>query len=83
MFAFARWADEEQLLIVSSFKDEEAQAFRMQVPADLIKKWKLKDGTYTLIDQLYGSENELTVENGTGFVKIALEPLQSFIYRVK
>jgi len=83
VFAFARWADEEQLLIVSSFKDEEAQAFRMQVPADLIKKWKLKDSTYTLIDQLYGSENELTVENGTGFVKIALEPLQSFIYRVK
>lgn len=83
VFSFARWSVDEKLLILSNFNSEESQAFRMQLPADLMQQWQLKNGTYELTDQLYGSTNELVVEDGTGFVKVALEPLQSFIYRLR
>ncbi len=83
VFSFARWSADEKLLILSNFNSEESQAFRMQLPADLMQQWQVKNGTYELTDQLYGSTNELVVEDGTGFVKVALEPLQSFIYRLR
>jgi len=82
VFAFARWAEDEKLMIISNFDGEDTQVFRLQLPADLMAQWKLQDGTYVLTDQLYGSKNELLVEQGTGFLKVALEPLQSFIYQV-
>lgn len=83
VFAFARWSDEERLLIVTNFNDEEGQAFQLNIPADLVQKWQLREGTYKLTDQLYGSTNELVVENGVGTIQIAMKPLQSFIYSIE
>lgn len=78
-----RWAESEQVVVLSNFHDKDIQAFLLLLPADLIKTLKLKDGKYELIDQLYGSKNTLEVKDGTGYIKISLNPLESFIYQVQ
>ena len=83
VFSFVRWAESEQVVVLSNFHDKDIQAFLLLLPADLIKTLKLKDGKYELIDQLYGSKNTLEVKDGTGYIKISLNPLESFIYQVQ
>ncbi len=83
VFAFTRWSDSEQVIVLSNFHDENTQSFFLQLPTDLIKEWKLKDGKYKLTDQLYNTKNILKVKEGTGFIKVSLKPLESFIYQVQ
>ncbi|MCU4174802.1 alpha-amylase family protein [Carboxylicivirga sp. N1Y90] len=83
VFSFARWAGEEQLLVLSNFDADEAQVFTLQLPVDLIKAWKLSEGEYSLVDQLYGSENKLIVNEDSAIVQIVLKPLESMVYALK
>ncbi|NTW23660.1 MAG: alpha-amylase [Lentimicrobium sp.] len=79
-FSFARWSDEEKLIVIVNFKDSITDVYELQLPAALIQEWKLKDGKYKLKDQLYQQAGfELIVANGTGKVKLEIEPLESFI----
>jgi glycosidase len=79
-FSFARWSGDERLLVVVNFKDSITDDYELQLPADLVKEWKLKDGTYKLQDQLYQSaEFELVVSGGLGKVNMEVKPLESFI----
>jgi hypothetical protein len=32
---------------------EKTSVFELKIPADVIRKWKLKDGDYAIKDQLY------------------------------
>ncbi|MHC1776422.1 MAG: alpha-amylase family glycosyl hydrolase [Lentimicrobium sp.] len=83
-FSFARWSDNERLLVVVNFKDSITDIYELQLPAGLIGEWKLKDGTYKLKDKLYGKAGfDLTVANGTGKVKMEVKPLESFILSVE
>ncbi|TAJ14544.1 alpha-amylase [Marinilabiliaceae bacterium JC017] len=83
VYSFVRWSAHEHLVILSNFDGEATYGFNLSIPAGIIKDWELTDGTYQLIDQLYGSQAELVVENGIGTVKTELQPLQSFIYALK
>lgn len=79
-FAFARWSDDEHLIVVTNFKDDITDSYELQLPADLIDKWELKTGKYKLKDQLYQQkEFGLTVSEGSGKVKMEVKPLESFI----
>jgi glycosidase len=83
-FSFARWSENEHLLVLVNFKDWVTDEYELQIPADLISKWKLKDGNYKLADQLYGVEIlDLVVSGGAGKVKISLKPLESFILKLE
>lgn len=83
-FSFARWSDEEQLLVVVNFKDSITDIYELQLPEELIKAWKLKDGTYKLKDQLYGvAEFELKVTGGLGKINLVVKPLESFILQME
>ena len=83
-FSFARWSDDEHLLVVVNFKDSIADVYELQLPSDLIKEWKLKDGTYKMKEQLYQTaEFELIVSGGIGKVKLEVKPLESFILSLK
>ncbi|MBK6965820.1 MAG: alpha-amylase [Bacteroidales bacterium] len=83
-FSYARWSDDERLLVVVNFKDSITDIYELQLPAELISAWKLKDGTYKLKDQLYGKAGfDLTVTNGSGKVKMEVKPLESFILSVE
>jgi glycosidase len=83
VLSFARWSDDEKLVIISNFEAEKSYEFELKLPEDLIKSWNLEDGSYSISDQLYGNySSELKVENQQGSISIKMEPLESFILKI-
>ena len=81
IYSFVRWSDTQRLIIVTNFSWITTSKFELKVPADYIRAWNLKDGTYTIKDQLYlKNEAELHVSNGVGIVNIKIAPSESFIF---
>lgn len=84
IYAFTRWSDTQKLIVITNFSWLTTSNFELKVPSDIIKKWNLKDGNYTLTDQLYRkSAIQLQVINGEGKAQIAIAPSESFIYQLK
>lgn len=83
VLSFVRWSDAERLIVVSNFSVGEERRFELQVPPDIIHLWRLADGEYSLVDELYGSTAPMTVAQGTGKIDILLRPLESFVYNVR
>ena len=83
IYAFTRWSETEKLIIVSNFSWLTTSNFELKVPADIIRKWNLKDRSYALTDQLYKRNSvQLVVLNGEGKAKISIAPSESFIYQL-
>jgi len=83
ILSFARWSDDEKLVIVSNFEAENSHEFELKIPEELIRSWNLEDGSYPLSDQLYGNySSELKVENQQGSISIKMEPLESLILKI-
>jgi glycosidase len=83
IYAYTRWSDTQKLIIVTNFSWLTTSNFELKIPADIIQKWNLKDGTYTITDQLYNKNSvQLRVENGEGKVQISIAPSESFIYQL-
>ncbi|KRS21688.1 alpha-amylase [Alishewanella sp. WH16-1] len=80
--AFARYNQQQQLLVVSHFNPQQGIEFSLQLPADLITAWQLSDGKYLLQDQLTGKTNELVVTAGKGEVQVKLAALGSVVYQL-
>ncbi|MEN8203612.1 MAG: alpha-amylase family protein [Bacteroidota bacterium] len=83
IFSYLRWKGDERLLIVSNFDAKDGFGFELQLPKSAIHAWKLKDGTYTLKDQLGDHSGELIVSHGKGTTRIDIKPLQSFILQLQ
>ncbi len=83
IFSFVRWKGNERLIIVSNFDPDDTFGFELQLPEELITAWNLKDGSYTLKDQLTDRSFELTVSEGSAETRIDMEPLQSFILQLQ
>lgn len=84
VLSFARWSDNEKLIIISNFEDTNVQEFDLKLPKEIIEKWNLSDKDYQVEDQLYNEfKSTLKVENGIGNVKLQLKPLESFILKLK
>ena len=82
--SFARWSDVEQLIVISNFDSERSYEIDLKVPDNIIAEWKLSAGNYELKDQLYGvSTANLQVTEGDAVMKVSLEPLQSFIFKLQ
>ena len=80
IYSFTRWSVKEKLIIISNFSWVSTSNFALKVPSDIISKWNLKDGKYTLIDQLYKENSvQMLVRNGVGEVQISIAPSESFI----
>jgi len=83
IYAYTRWSDSQKLIVVTNFSWLTTSNFELKIPADIIQKWNLKDGTYSITDQLYNKSSvELRVENGEGKVQISIPPSESFIYQL-
>ncbi|MDD2673322.1 MAG: alpha-amylase family protein [Flavobacterium sp.] len=83
IYAFTRWSDTQKLIIVTNFSWLTTSNFELKIPSDIIQKWKLKDGNYTVTDQLYHkSAVQLQVLNGEGKAQITIAPSESFIYQL-
>ncbi|MFH6996176.1 alpha-amylase family glycosyl hydrolase [Flavobacterium sp. FlaQc-48] len=84
LYSYVRWSENQKLVVVVNFSSEKTSDFELKIPADVISKWNLKDGEYTLTDQLYQKSSvKLKVENGTGMSRIKIRPSESFIYELK
>ena len=82
VYSFVRWSANEKLIIVSNLSPNTNEMFDLKIPAEVIREWKLKDGTYLLTEQLYGVAHTLKVTNGVGTVKISLKGSESFILKL-
>lgn len=83
IYAFTRWSDTQKLIVVTNFSWITTSNFELKIPSDIIQKWNLKDGNYTVTDQLYHkSAIQLQVLNGEGKAKITIAPSESFIYQL-
>jgi len=84
VLSFARWSDDEQLIVISNFNDENTYGFDLQLPEDLIKKLELKPGNYQLSDQLYQSyKTVLKVTENRASARIDIKPLESFVLKIE
>jgi len=83
VFAFARWTDEEQLIVISNFDADSDQELVIDVPAEVVAAIGLGTGRSTLEEQLYGgADNAIVIDHGTGKIHIRLAPLESVVYRL-
>ena len=83
VFSFVRWSEDERLIIVTNFDSDKNHDFELKIPNEIINKWGLADGSFTISDQLYGKVNkEIFVREGIGYVQIKLGPLESFIFKL-
>ena len=84
VFSFVRWSDDEKLIIISNFDDTEGYQFDLKLPISVVESWRLKDGTYQFVEQIYEKHSsKLVVENGVGVIKIKLSPLESLILKLE
>ncbi len=84
IYSYVRWSDTQKLIVVANFSSDKTSEFELKVPAEVISKWKLKDGSYELLDQLYlKNKTSLIVKNGEGVARVKIMPSESFIYEVK
>ena len=83
VYSYVRWSDTENLIVIANFSSEHTSHFELKIPKDVIQKWNLKDGNYTITDQLYQKSSlQLQVINGEGKVQITIAPSESFIYKL-
>lgn len=83
MYSFVRWSDTQKLIVIANFSTSKASQFELIIPKQIIQQWHLKDGRYTIVDQLYQSKSTLKVINGQGKAKIEMKPSESFIFELK
>ncbi len=83
LLSYARWSDDEHLIVIVNFNAEHGVEFDLKLPQELVEKWKLKAGRYKMTDQLYGQfKTDLIVDEGA-VTRIGLQPLQSFILKLE
>ncbi|WP_310559673.1 alpha-amylase family protein [Flavobacterium sp.] len=83
IYSYTRWSDTQKLIVVTNFYALASSNFDLRIPADIIQKWNLKDGTYTITDQLYHKKTtQLRVENGVGKAQISIGSSESFIFQL-
>jgi len=83
VFSFVRWKGEERLIIVVNFDASGTFGFELRLPRELINVWDLREGEYALQNQLSDETKTLTVSEEKAATRIDLQPLQSFILKVK
>lgn len=80
IFSFVRWKNNNKLIVISSFDDTFSHKFELIIDKEIIAGWKLKNGEYSLMDQLtHRSDFNLIVENETATLDLELKPLESFV----
>lgn len=84
VFAFSRFSDTQQLIIVSNFSQVQGKQFTLELPSSLIQAWHLLENA-KLTDLLKNAQlNQQLILNkdGSASVNIELSPLQSVILGV-
>ena len=84
VLSFVRYSETEKLIIISNFNADNEYGFELQIPANIIKKWNLKEGEYQFKDQLYNEySSTLVVKNNEAKIRLDVKPLESFILKLQ
>ena len=84
VLSFARWSENEKLIVISNFDAIGNHRFVLEIPAEVIKKMKIKDGNYMMLDQLYQQKSfKLTIRDNIGLLTVQLAPLESYILKLQ
>jgi len=84
VLSFARWSENEKLIVISNFDAIGNHKFVLEIPAEVIKKMKIKDGNYMMLDQLYQQKSfKLTIRDNIGLLTVQLAPLESYILKLQ
>ncbi|WP_435416511.1 alpha-amylase family protein [Polaribacter aestuariivivens] len=84
VLSFARWSENEKLIVISNFDAIGNHRFVLEIPAEIIKKMNIKDGDYMMLDLLYQQKSfKLTVRDNIGFLTVQLAPLESYILKLQ
>jgi glycosidase len=83
VYSYVRWSDTEKLIVIANISPERTEVFDLKVPAEIIQRWNLKDGSYDITDQIEGrSRTQLVVKNGEGKIPVKIAPSGSYIYKL-
>ena len=83
LYAYVRWCATEKLIVICNFSDVHASSTDLIIPKHIISSWKLRDGAYAVVDQLYKkNKSSLKVTNGSGTLHFSTAPLESLIFKV-
>ncbi len=78
VYSFVRWNDQEKLVVVSNFSNENV-SFELILPDEMVQKLKMKDGEYQLKNIFDDSIYSLKITNGTGKLNIELNRTDSLV----
>lgn len=82
IYSYVRYSETEKLIVVVNFSTTKNSSFNLNIHAEVIKSWKLKDGNYVVNEQLYGKRATLKVQNGVGALDLKIAPTESFIFKL-
>ena len=84
-FAFARYSQQQKLIIVTNFSSNQAKILNLTLPATLIDKWQLKAGQYPMTDLLTDQviKTRLQVDQTNTHIALELAPLESLILQLE
>jgi len=83
LFSFARWSTDSKVVVLASFERVHSTTLELQLPKELITKWQLQDGTYSLENIFNKQQIDLTVDDGCGSIRTELDPLESQVLLLK
>ena len=84
VYSFVRETAHTKWLIIANFSKYDGFGFELQVPPELLSTWDLPDGSYLLIDKLYGEVRTHFHRQGDyGHMRVDIAPLQSLFFALK
>ncbi|MEZ9234462.1 alpha-amylase family glycosyl hydrolase [Shewanella sp. 10N.286.52.A9] len=84
LFAFSRYDENQFIVVISNFSQQEATDLTLSLPKALLKAVSLTDGVYKMTDLLTTEEQtEMTVNQDVGTISITLKPLQSSVLMIE
>ncbi|NKF50581.1 alpha-amylase [Shewanella sp. WXL01] len=85
-FTFARFDEQQQLIVASNFSTTKGANFNISVPNTLVQQWKLnQQGDIAMVDLLSNKQiTHLTIDDaGKGALRVSLKPLESLVLELQ
>ena len=84
VYSFVRETAHTKWLIIANFSKHDGFGFELQVPPELLSTWDLPNGSYPLVDKLYGEvQTHFHREGNYGHMRVDIAPLQTLFFKLE
>lgn len=84
VYSFVRETAHTKWLIIANFSKHDGFGFELQVPPELLSTWNLPNGSYPLVDKLYGEvQTHFHREGNYGHMRVDIAPLQTLFFKLE